>query len=85
MIIERASIAAVAFVCLSAVNTSDDNATDGAAPNNPANVFGLKRSESSEKSETMEPPIMNLRVRSFKFIDLLNAHLCRFCSLNRFV
>jgi len=54
------------FDCLSTVKLNDANATDGAAPNNPANVFGLKMSEISENSETTKPPIMNLITRSCK-------------------
>jgi len=66
MIMERASTAAISFECFSAVSTNEASATDGAAPNNPANVFGLKRSEITEKRETTKPPIMNLITRSFK-------------------
>jgi len=35
-------------------------ATEGAAPNNPANVFGLKSNPSVAKLETTQPPMMNL-------------------------
>jgi hypothetical protein len=33
------------------------NAIEGAAPNKPANVFGLNRSEMIEKRQTTTPPI----------------------------
>ena len=44
---------------------SEAKATEGAAPNNPAKVFGLSKSEISEKRETTKPPIKNLMTISF--------------------
>jgi len=64
-IIERASVAAVAVPWTSTVNPSEANATEGAAPNSPANVFGLRTSEITENTDTTKPPIKNRMMRSF--------------------
>jgi hypothetical protein len=55
----------VAALCLPSAMTESANvasATEGAAPNNPAKLFGLKRSPSSENVETDIPP-MKKRIR----------------------
>ena len=63
---ECASTAAYCFPSFTTVSPSVASAIDGAAPNNPANVFGLNRSEISENAETTSPPIANRRRISLK-------------------
>ena len=64
-IIERASALATAVPCVKTVKPSDAKATEGAAPNNPAKVFGFSRSEMSENAETTKPPIKKRMNSSF--------------------
>jgi inorganic pyrophosphatase len=57
--IERASRAAYEFPSLSIVSMSVASATEGAAPNKPAKLFGRKTSPTIAKSDTMSPPNKN--------------------------
>jgi hypothetical protein len=54
----------VAWPWVKTVRPKEANATEGAAPNSPAKVFGLKRSEISENAETTSPPMQNRISRS---------------------
>jgi hypothetical protein len=59
-IIERASIEAYDLPSATIVRPNVARATDGAAPNNPAKLFGLSRSPITAKTETTAPPTRNL-------------------------
>jgi hypothetical protein len=58
-VIERASTAAYAFPSDMLVRASVAKPTDGAAPNNPAKLFGLRTSPTVAKNETITPPMRN--------------------------
>src|SRR5205823_14257172 len=62
MIMERASVAAIARPSVATVKPREAKAMEGAAPNNPPNVFGLNKSETTENADTTEPPMRN-RIR----------------------
>lgn len=59
--IERASMAAYSRPFVPAANASVANATDGAAPNNPANRFGSSMSPSNANKDTNKPPASILK------------------------
>jgi hypothetical protein len=50
-------VAALSLPCAMTESAKVASATEGAAPNNPAKLFGLKRSPSSANVETDIPPI----------------------------
>jgi hypothetical protein len=56
---ERASRAACAFPSAKTVSPSVPSATDGAAPNRPAKLFGFSTSPREANSDTIMPPIRN--------------------------
>jgi len=58
--IDKPSIEAYVPPCFSNASQRDASATDGAALKRPAKLFGLNRSPTTEKKDTMAPPIMNL-------------------------
>ncbi len=58
-IMEFASVAAYALPSLAIVSPKVASAIDGAAPNNPAKLFGLNKSPRSANTETATPPIRN--------------------------
>lgn len=58
-IIERASAAAYNCPSLATVSPRVASATDGAAPNNPAKLFGLRMSPIIANEETTSPPTKN--------------------------
>ena len=60
--IERASIAAYVLPWVLTANNKEASATDGAAPNKPANLLGLITSPSSAKPDTIAPPT-TIRIR----------------------
>src|SRR6266513_2882632 len=64
--IEWASVPAMTLPSVDTVKQSVASATDGAAPNSPAKLFGLNRSEIRENTETTKPPIRKRRMISFK-------------------
>lgn len=67
MIIERASMLAYCAPSLVTVSASVARATEGAAPNNPAKLFGLNKSPRRAKNETVKPPIRNrMRISSIE-------------------
>ena len=63
-IIERPSVAVYHLPELTTVSPSVASATDGAAPNNPAKLFGLHISPRTAKDETTMPPIRKRRAIS---------------------
>src|SRR5580704_1091261 len=56
-IIERASVDAYDGLSVASVRARVANATEGAAPNKPAKLFGLRMSPSAENADTTVPPI----------------------------
>src|SRR5579864_582086 len=62
---ERPSVAAYHPPELATVNPSVASATEGAAPNSPAKLFGSNRSPRIAKDETTPPPITKRRSISF--------------------
>ena len=64
-IMERASVAACIFPFAAMVRPSVASAMDGAAPNNPAKLFGFSTSPKAANAETATPPITNRKIRSF--------------------
>jgi hypothetical protein len=64
-IIERASTAAYEIPWLATAKASVAKATEGAAPNKPAKLFGFSTSPSAENTETTSPPTTNLNSISF--------------------
>jgi hypothetical protein len=67
--IERASTAAYIFPFPSMVIPNVANAIEGAAPNNPAKLFGFKTSPRTAKTETTRPPTKK-RISNCKMLDL---------------
>src|ERR1700746_144434 len=83
-IIEVASVDAYCLPSFMRTRPSVASATDGAAPNSPAKLFGLKTSPRTEKNETAIPPIRKRSRSSFMLIDapeLLQAFLKKLASL----
>jgi hypothetical protein len=75
---ERASTAEYVFPFASIVIPSVASAIEGAAPNNPAKLFGFKTSPRTAKTETTRPPTKK-RISNCKMIALP----CRFSRLRR--
>src|SRR5579859_5686725 len=75
-IIEWASIAAYCFPSFITVRASVASATEGAAPNNPAKVFGFKRAEMNEKTQTTRPPIKKRTMMSVKLSSVRARQPC---------
>ena len=63
--IDRASTLAYPAPSLWTVRVNVASATDGAAPNNPANVFGLNTFPTTAKAETIIPPIKKRIITSW--------------------
>src|ERR1700688_4942416 len=64
-IMERASVAAYIFPFAAIVSPRVASAMDGAAPNNPAKLFGFSTSLRAANADTATPPIRNRKIRSF--------------------
>lgn len=64
-IMERASVAAYIFPFAAIVRPREASAMEGAAPNNPAKLFGFSTSPNAANADTMIPPITNRKIRSF--------------------
>src|ERR1700737_4346496 len=58
-IMERAAVAAYEGPSVATVRPNVASATEGAAPNNPAKLFGLSTSPMIAKPETTAPPTSN--------------------------
>src|SRR5215470_7633673 len=77
-IIDVASVEAYCAPSFMMVRPSVATATEGAAPNSPAKLFGLNTSPRTEKKETAIPPIRKRTRSSFILVDapeLLEAFL----------
>jgi len=64
---ERASVAAYVFPLAAMVSPRVASAMDGAAPNNPAKLFGFSTSPKAANADTTIPPITNRKIRSFTY------------------
>src|SRR5580700_6767662 len=62
---ERASVAAYILPLAAIVSPRVASAMEGAAPNNPAKLFGLSTSPKAANAETTIPPITKRKIRSF--------------------
>ena len=62
---ERASVAAYVFPLAAMVSPRVASAMDGAAPNNPAKLFGFSTSPKAANADTTIPPITNRKIRTF--------------------
>jgi hypothetical protein len=69
-IMERASLAAYQGPSVAIVKPSVARAIDGAAPNNPAKLFGLRIFPNVENAETKRPPIRNRNKSDLRMADL---------------
>ena len=69
-IMERASTAAYQEPSLAIVKPSVARATDGAAPNNPAKLFGFRIFPKVANTETKSPPTKNRNKSDFRMRDL---------------
>lgn len=65
-IIERHSLAAYALPSFEIANARVASATEGAAPNNPPKLVGLKRPPTIAKAETTSPPMRKRTTASLK-------------------
>ena len=83
-IIERHSVSAKAFPSLEIASARVASATDGAAPNNPAKLVGLKRPPTVANAETTSPPIRKRAISSIKgshpVLLALLGRLVSFCT-----
>lgn len=61
-IIDRACVAAYSFPSARILSPSVASATDGAAPNNPAKLFGFNMSPNTANKETIVPPTRNRKM-----------------------